>query len=131
MRAYFWIAAFGVIFPTALALGAGNDLIAHYNPSGNLVFSPDRGKELWTKKTPGDDGRERDCGSCHGTDLTQPGKHLKSGKVIDPMAPSVNPDRYTDLEKTEKWLKRNCKWTFGRECTDQEKGDLLEYLARF
>jgi hypothetical protein len=46
------------------------------------------------------------------------------------MAPSVDAERYTDLGKMEKWFKRNCKWTWGRECTPQEKGDLLEYLRQ-
>jgi len=49
--------------------------------------------------------------------------------VIDPMALSVNPERYTDPDKIEKWFLRNCKWTLGRECTAQEKGDVLTYLG--
>ena len=52
----------------------------------------------------------------------------KTGKVIDPMAPSVNPKRFTDAKEIEKWFKRNCTWTVGRECTPQEKGDFLSYL---
>ena len=44
------------------------------------------------------------------------------------MAPSVNPKRLTDRSKIEKWFKRNCKWTLGRECTPQEKGDILTFL---
>ena len=32
---------------------------------------------------------------------------------------------YTDPEHIEKWFTRNCKWTLGRECTPQEKGDFL------
>ena len=46
------------------------------------------------------------------------------------MAPSVASGRYTDPGKVEKWFGRNCLWTWGRECTAQEKGDLLEYLGR-
>ena len=45
------------------------------------------------------------------------------------MAPSVNPKRLTDRTKIEKWFVRNCKWTFGRECTPQEKGDLLSFIS--
>ena len=36
--------------------------------------------------------------------------------------------RFKKLKKVEKWFKRNCKWTFGRTCTEQEKGDMLAYL---
>ena len=54
--------------------------------------------------------------------------HVCTGKSIELMAPSVNPKRLTDSRLIEKWFKRNCKWTLGRECTPQEKGDLLVYL---
>ncbi len=124
------VAALCIVLPV-LAQAGITETIAHYNPHGNLTFSAERGKELWFKKNTGEDGKERDCTVCHGTDLKKSGKHIKTGKVIDPMAPSVNKDRYTDPEKVEKWLTRNCKWTIGRECTDQEKGDVLKYLSQF
>ena len=113
----------------ALASATIPNVVHHYNPQGVFVFSAERGKDFWTKKTIGKDGKERDCGTCHGADLTRPGKHEKTGKVIEPMAPSVNPQRLSDVEKVEKWFKRNCKETIGRECTDQEKGDVLTYLS--
>ena len=50
---------------------------------------------------------------------------LFTGKAIEPLAPSANPKRLTDPEHIEKWFLRNCKWTLGRECTPQEKGDFL------
>jgi len=28
-----------------------------------------------------------------------------------------------------KWFRRNCKTVLGRECTAQEKGDILTYLS--
>lgn len=108
-----------------------SDALDHYNPQHKLSFSAERGDKLWHQKHTGSDGKERDCTVCHGTDLKKSGKHIKTGKLIDPLAPSVNGKRYTDLDKVEKWLLRNCKWTFGRECTDQEKGDLLKYLSQF
>ena len=66
---------------------------------------------------------ERSCTTCHGTDQAKPGRHQRTGKVIESMAPSVNPQRLTDVAKIEKWFVRNCKWTLGRECSAQEKGD--------
>jgi len=48
--------------------------------------------------------------------------------LYDPMAPCVNPKRLTERRQAEKWFKRNCKWTLGRACTAQEKGDLLSFL---
>ncbi len=56
---------------------------------------------------------------------------IKTGKVIKPMAASKNPERFQDSKKVEKWFLRNCKWTFGRQCTVQEKIDTLSWLNSF
>jgi hypothetical protein len=72
----------------------------------------------------------RACTSCHSNDLTQPGRHATTGKAIEPLAPSVNAKRLTERRRIEKWFKRNCKWTLGRECTPQEKGDLLSFMGK-
>jgi hypothetical protein len=129
-RNYWLLCALLLSLPAAGQAGI-NDTIEHFNPQHKLSFSADRGDKLWHQKNSGKDGKERDCTLCHGTDLKKSGKHIKTGKVIEPMAPSVNAKRFTDIDKVEKWLLRNCKWTFGRECTNQEKGDLLKYLSQF
>lgn len=87
------------------------------------------GAAAWIKEYPQADGSSpRSCASCHGADLTQPGKHATTGKQIAPLAPSVNPERLTDARKVEKWLYRNCRWTMGRECTEAEKADFISYI---
>ena len=100
-------------------------LLQHYQQQGNA----DRGQTLWQQQNTIKQ-QQRSCGSCHGDDLSQTGQHQKTGKVIKPMAFSANPERYQDQKKIKKWLKRNCKWTFGRTCNDQEKADLLQYLIQ-
>jgi cytochrome c553 len=115
---------------TVYAASALEQAYAKYRGTENLTFSADRGKEIWQKDGITQDGKTRNCRTCHGEDLTKTGKHAKTGKTIDPLAPSANKERFTELKKIKKWFKRNCKWTFGRECTSQEKGDLLEYLSR-
>jgi len=117
-------AAVAAAIPTSLP-----ELLDFYAADSAQPFDAERGKEFWLKKTPADDGKMRDCTVCHGEKLSVSGKHVKTGKVIDPMAPSANKERYTDRKKVEKWFKRNCKWTIGRECTAQEKGDVLKYLS--
>lgn len=112
----------------ALARQGYDQAMEMYRGEGAGPFDAGHGKELWYQVNHGDDGKERTCHTCHGKDLNRSGKHARTGKVIDPMAPSVNPERFTELKKIEKWFKRNCKWTFGRECTSQEKGDILSYL---
>ncbi len=119
------------IIPMAVQADVVTDLLSQYQASGAKDFSAERGARLWRqdvidKKS----GKSRNCSTCHTTDLRQPGKHVRTGKAIKPMAPSTNPKRLTDAKKIRKWLRRNCKWTWGRECTPQEKGDLLSFLKQ-
>jgi hypothetical protein len=44
------------------------------------------------------------------------------------MAPAVNPDRFADTAKADKWFRRNCNDVMGRECTAGEKADVLAWL---
>ena len=50
------------------------------------------------------------------------------GKRIEPLAPSANPQRFTDAAKVEKWFRRNCTDVLRRECSAQEKGDFIAWL---
>lgn len=101
-----------------------------YQAQGASDFSVSRGESMWHKDYPDPKkpGKQRSCGTCHTDNLKSKGKHARTGKVIDPLAPSVNNERFTDKKFIEKWFKRNCKWVVGRECTPQEKGDFLAYL---
>ena len=49
-------------------------------------------------------------------------------KAIEPLAPAVNPKRFTDSAKVEKWFRRNCKDVLARECSAGEKADVLAWL---
>jgi mono/diheme cytochrome c family protein len=68
------------------------------------------------------------CASCHGASPAQPGKHASTGKTIAAFAPLVNPDRFSDAAKVEKWFRRNCKDVLNRECTPLEKADVVAYV---
>jgi len=103
-----------------------SDVQNTYLTRGAGPFDSGRGEKLWNSRV----YEDRRCADCHTADLTQPGLHKRTHKRIEAMAPSVTPERFTDLKKVEKWFRRNCKWTWGRECTAQEKGDLLEYLKQ-
>lgn len=107
-----------------------DDLLAGYQADGATeAFDAARGQTRWGEGvTPAEGGEARSCATCHGTDLTQVGKQVNTGKVIQPMAPSAQADRLQDPAKIEKWFTRNCKWTWGRACTPQEKGDFLSFL---
>lgn len=88
-------------------------------------FSAAAGYRAWYREA----SNGRSCTSCHGESLAVPGRHQKTGKPIEPMARSINPERLTEQKKIAKWFLRNCKWTYGRECTAQEKGDILVWLS--
>ncbi|OGT89939.1 MAG: hypothetical protein A2286_02635 [Gammaproteobacteria bacterium RIFOXYA12_FULL_61_12] len=106
---------------------AGSDLMmAAYQAQAGAPFDAVEGKALWGRA--GQEGRQ--CADCHGQDPKAVGKHATTGKRIEPMAPSVNPERLTDPKKVEKWFKRNCEGTWGRECSAQEKGHLLAWLSQ-
>lgn len=68
------------------------------------------------------------CASCHTDSPKAAGKHAKTNKAIDPIAPSANPKRFTDAAQVEKWFKRNCNDALGRACSTQEKGDFMTYV---
>jgi len=61
---------------------------------------------------------------------TRAGRHESTGKAIDPLAPAFNPRAFTDQARTDKWFRRNCKDVLERECTAQEKADVLAYLIQ-
>jgi hypothetical protein len=103
-----------------------DDLLGRYAAEGAGAPSPQRGAEAWARQ--GVQGRS--CVSCHTGNLKQPGSHKETGEAIKPLAPSVEPSRLTDAKFIEKWFTRNCKWTYGRLCTAQEKADFLEFIRR-
>jgi hypothetical protein len=111
------------------ALASPQALIAAYQAAGAGPFDAAAGERAWSAehRPPGADSA-RSCATCHGNDLTKAGRHATTGKVIEPLGVSVNPQRLADPEKTERWFTRNCRWTLGRECTPQEKGDFVRLI---
>ena len=103
-------------------------LLQDYRNEATQAFSADAGRQLWNNAFSHASGDNRSCTTCHTSDPKQTGKHVRTGKRIEPLAPSVNPERLTQEREIRKWLTRNCKWTLGRECDAQEKGNLLTYL---
>lgn len=115
--------------PVALAADPVTDpyvVAAKQENSAFSGFSAARGEQLFRSKHAG--GQEESCTSCHTADPRKAGQHAKTGKSIEPLAPSASPARFTDAAKVEKWFKRNCKEVLARECTATEKGDFVSYM---
>jgi hypothetical protein len=112
--------------------GAGpmDSVLRHYEAVSGAALNPEAGAARWEAARVMPDGEVRRCSSCHGADPGRPGQHVRTRRSIAPMAPSVNPERLTDIQELEKWFRRNCRWTLGRLCTEQEKGDFVSYLSR-
>ncbi|MGE3162948.1 MAG: DUF1924 domain-containing protein [Burkholderiales bacterium] len=121
--------AAGLALHAAASASPVDDLLQQFRSQGAGNFTVAAGEKVWRRvAVDAKTGQARHCALCHTEDLSKMGKHATTGKLIEPLAPSANPERLTDREKIEKWLVRNCKWTFGRECTPQEKGDVLTMI---
>ncbi len=130
-RKFTVVTALLVAIPFYTQADAVSELEAEYKAQGASNFSATAGEALWNKTfVAAKKGDKRSCTTCHTNNLKESGKHATTGKVIEPMAPSVNPERLTEVKKIRKWFVRNCKWTLGRECSDQEKGDVLAFIKK-
>jgi mono/diheme cytochrome c family protein len=111
---------------------AAEPLLTHYQAAARaedasfVTFDAARGRALYFEKHDVN-GATSSCATCHTSDATKPGRS-PVGKLIDPLAPSANPQRFTDLATADKWFNRNCKQVLGRTCTARERGDFLTYL---
>jgi hypothetical protein len=97
-------------------------LISYEAKSGKALSS--RGEQFFNAKH----GKEWSCATCHEAPPNHDTKHIVTGKVIKALSPITNPTRFSDLAKVEKWFKRNCNDVLGRECSAQEKADVLSWL---
>ena len=92
-------------------------------------FSAQRGEALFRTNWAKGDPRTPSCTSCHTDDPRQPGRNAKTGRTIDPVAVSVKPKRFTDLDEVEKQFGRDCETVLGRACTAVEKGDYITFMS--
>jgi len=107
----------------AVFSAAPQELLMGYEASSGKS-SPARGEQFFNAKH----GKEWSCASCHENPPNHDTKHIVTGKVIKPLSPNTNPERFVDQAKADKWFKRNCNDVLARECTAQEKADVLAWL---
>lgn len=122
-------------FTGAASAGPGQDaIIAAWADKAKAAdpafsgFDAAAGKTFFFAKHTGGGAETPSCTSCHTDNIKKSGQ-TRAGKAIDPMAVSVQADRYTDLAKVEKWIGRNCNSVLGRDCTAKEAGDVISWLA--
>ena len=123
-------------WPLALFAAAGlvssvqaatpDELLAGYVAQAGAAASPERGQQFFTANRK--NALNLTCVSCHGATPTGPGRHDLTDKRIAPLAPAFNKERFTDAKKTDGWFKTNCLDVVGRDCTAQERADVLSWL---
>lgn len=121
------------IFASVAGAAAAGDtspgsLIATYEAQAGRSADPAGGRSLFLATHAGGKPDTPSCTTCHTDDPRATGA-LRTGKAVDPLAPSANPARFTDTAHVEKWFGRNCNSVLGRDCTAGEKADIVAWLA--
>ncbi len=117
------------VFPLALLIAnvawavSPQQMLQGYEASSGKA-SVQRGEQFFTGKH----GRDWSCASCHTATPNKTTEHILTGKSIEPLAPAANAKRFSDPAKSEKWFKRNCNDVLSRECSAQEKADVIAWL---
>jgi cytochrome c peroxidase len=92
-----------------------------------VQFNITAGEKFFRNERINSSGEKVSCMTCHTPDPKKTGM-TRANKVIEPMAPTINTERFTDIIKVQKWFKRNCNDVLERICTSQEKGNFVKYM---
>ncbi len=130
---YMLLALFGLVSFSAQAdVSFAHQIANNYgllakqqNPKSTLTA--EAGRAFFVKKVVVA-GKDLSCSACHTDNPANPGKHNETGNAIKPLAPSANPDRFSDRQKAEKNFTKHCNDLYGKDCSAQDKGDFITYL---
>lgn len=95
------------------------------NPKSTL--SAEAGRAFYTKKVVVGN-KDISCAACHTDNPANPGKHNETGNPIKPMAPAVNSQRFSSVNKSAAAFSKHCRDLYGKDCSAQDKGDFITYL---
>lgn len=105
------------------------EFVAGYSAEAGAGFGADAGRgQAFAQRNWSVSAKLASCTACHTDNPRNPGRHAVTGKAIQPLSPAVNPERFSDPAKVEKWFKRNCKEVVGRACTAAEKADFIQFV---
>jgi len=124
------VIAIAALLPVAtLNAEAANpqNMLAMYQDQSGTQGSAARGEKFFFAKHAHSNGETVSCTTCHTENPKATGK-TRANKLIEPIAPVANKERFTDPAKVEKWFKRNCKDVLERACTEQEKADFIAFM---
>lgn len=89
--------------------------------------SADDGRAFYTKKVEVN-GKDLSCSACHTDSPANTGKHNETGRAIKPLAPSVNPKRFSNRNKSEMAFSKHCRDLYGKDCAPGDKANYVTYL---
>ena len=89
--------------------------------------SAEEGKAFYNREI-GVKGKKVSCSSCHTANPADNGKDIVTHKLIKPLSPVTNPQRFSDLDKVEDKFVQHCNDITGRDCTAQDKVNYITYL---
>lgn len=115
------------VLASPVSLLDGYAVAARQENPGFKGFSAEKGKAFYALEHTSPEGRVSSCATCHSANPAGPGR-TRTGKVIQPLAPSANPERFQDGATVEKWFLRNCQDVLQRACTAEEKGNFIQHL---
>ncbi len=101
---------------------------ANGKPFAVVPFSVESGRQIFLMTRTWEGDSQPACAACHTEDPKNAGKHIESKKPIKPLAPTANPERFTDVNKIEANFSKHCREVYSRDCTASEKGNFLTYL---
>jgi hypothetical protein len=105
-------------------------IVARYSAEAGPGFKADAARGLaFAARHWGVSDTLAGCTACHTDNPARPGRHAVTGKAIQPLSPTVNPERFSDPAKVEKWFRRNCNEVVGRACTPAEKADFIQFVV--
>ncbi|MEZ5659435.1 MAG: DUF1924 domain-containing protein [Burkholderiaceae bacterium] len=120
-----WVSALAGLASAAMAGDTSPEAqLRRWEAAAGSAGDAGRGQQFFTERH----GREWACASCHHAPPTTEGRHQSTGKRIDPLAPAINPDALTSERRADKWFRRNCRDVLDRECSAQEKADVIAWL---
>ena len=102
------------------------EILSAYAAKAGSPPSAERGEKLFTSKNKG--GVFESCADCHTAEPTRTGRDQMAEKSMPALAPAANAKRLTDAYRVETAFRLNCKDVLSRECTAQEKADVLTWL---
>lgn len=91
-------------------------------------FSVESGRQIYLMSRNWEGDEMPACSGCHTDDPKKEGKHAETKKPIKPLAPAVNPERFTDAKKVETNFAKHCRDLYNRDCSAIEKGHFITYL---